>query len=83
MDFTMQQQQQPGPVGPSSFPHHPSPSPQTNQNDVKLIDVQITDENVALNVMVSFLNLAHRRGAFALDESSKIFECIKRFQKSG
>jgi hypothetical protein len=52
-----------------------------NPNDVKLVDVPITDENVALNVMVSFLNLAHRRGVFAMDESAKIFECVKRFQK--
>ena len=52
-----------------------------NPNDVKLVDVSITDENVALNVMVSFLNLAHRRGVFAMDESAKIFECVKRFQK--
>jgi len=52
-----------------------------NPNDVRLVDVSITDENVALNVMVSFLNLAHRRGVFAMDESAKIFECVKRFQK--
>jgi len=27
------------------------------------------------------LNLAQRRGAFSIDESSKIWECIKKFQK--
>lgn len=47
-----------------------------------LLDVEITDENVALNVMVMFLNLAQNRGAFRIDESSKIFECIKTFQKN-
>ena len=47
-----------------------------------LLDVEITDENVALNVMVMFLNLAQNRGAFRIDESSKIFECIKTFKKN-
>jgi hypothetical protein len=53
------------------------------KKEVKLMDVQITDENTALNVMVSFLTLAHKRGAFGIDESAKIWECIKIFQKTG
>jgi len=56
----------------------PVPSP---QKEVKLVDVPITDENTALNVMVSFLSLAHKRGAFGIDESAKIWECIRMFQK--
>jgi hypothetical protein len=52
------------------------------QKEVRLVDVQISDENVALNVMVSFLTLAHKRGSFSIDESAKIWECIKMFQKS-
>jgi len=44
-----------------------------------LTSVVITDENIALNVMVSFLNLAQKRGAFGLDESAKIWECIQKF----
>jgi hypothetical protein len=47
----------------------------------QLSNVEITDENVALNVLVSFLNLAQKRGAFALDESAKIWECIQKFVK--
>ena len=43
--------------------------------------IEITDENVALNVMVSFLNLAQKRGAFGIDESAKIWECIQIFIK--
>ena len=58
----------------------PTPTPTPNQ-EVKLIDVQVTDENIALNVMVSFLNLAQKRGAFGIDESAKIWECIKMFQR--
>ena len=51
------------------------------QPEVKLVDVPINDENTALNVLVNFLNLAQKRGAFGLDESAKIWECIKVFQK--
>lgn len=45
----------------------------------ELISIPITNENVALNVMVSFLNVAQKRGAFSFDESAKIWECIQKF----
>lgn len=45
----------------------------------KLVDVPILDQNGALNTMVSFLNLAQKRGTFSIDESAKIWECIKFF----
>jgi len=51
------------------------------QKEVRLVDISISDENIALNVIVSFLNLAHKRGVFGFDESAKIWECIKMFQK--
>lgn len=51
------------------------------QKDIKMVDIQIKDENTALNVMVSFLSLAQKRGVFTFDESAKIWECIKVFQK--
>lgn len=51
------------------------------QKEMKLVDVEIKDENTALNVMVNFLNLAQKRGVFNFDESAKIWECIKMFQK--
>jgi len=47
----------------------------------KLVDIVVKDEVMALNLIVSFLNLAQRRGAFSLDESSKLWECVKMFQK--
>jgi hypothetical protein len=59
----------------------PPSSASLPQNEVKLVEVPITDENTSLNVMVSFLSLANKRGAFSLDESAKIWECIKMFQK--
>jgi hypothetical protein len=49
--------------------------------EVKLTEVSITDEVVALNILVSFLNLAQRRGVFNIEESSKIWECIRKFQR--
>jgi len=52
----------------------------SSKTEQRLVDVTITDENIALNVMVSFLNLAHKRGVFSLDESAKIWECINRFK---
>jgi len=62
----------------------PETQPQTPEvkKEIKLIDVEIVNENVALNVMVSFLNLAQRRGVFSIDEAAKIWECVKKFQKT-
>mgnify|MGYP001222535556 FL=1 len=52
-----------------------------NKETKKLGDIEITDENVALNVLVSYCNLAQQRGAFNIEESAKIWECIKMFRK--
>jgi len=49
--------------------------------EIKLVDIPVNDENTALNIIVSFVNLAQKRGAFGIDESAKIWECIKIFQK--
>lgn len=49
--------------------------------EVRLVDIPVTDEVGALNMLVSFLNLAQRRGIFTIDESAKIWECVKIFQK--
>jgi hypothetical protein len=49
--------------------------------EVRLVDIPVTDEIGALNMLVSFLNLAQRRGVFTIDESAKIWECVKMFQK--
>ena len=55
-------------------------SEESSAQETRLVDLEVTNENVALNIMVSFLNLAHKRGAFQLDESAKIWECINRFK---
>jgi len=51
------------------------------EKEVQLTDIEITNENMALNVLVSFVSLAQKRGAFSLAESAKIWECVKAFQK--
>jgi hypothetical protein len=51
------------------------------QKEMRLVDVVVADENTALNLMVNFLTLAHKRSAFGIDESAKIWECIRMFQK--
>lgn len=56
---------------------------QETQKSVPLTSVEVVNENVALNVMVSFLNIAQKRGAFSLDESAKIWECIQKFLNRG
>ena len=67
----------------SSSSTTPTPGPTPAEAQAKLMAIPVTNENIALNVMVSFLNLAQRRGVFSIDESSKIWECIKLFQKGG
>ena len=54
---------------------------QDNVQDKKLVDIPVNDENAALNLLVGFVFLAHKRGVFSLEESSKIWECVKKFQK--
>ena len=51
------------------------------KNETKLVDIEVKDPNTALNIIVSFLALAQKRGSFTFDESAKIWECIKIFQK--
>ena len=55
----------------------------TTVNDSTLVsnlsEKKINDDNDALNTMVSFLSVAQKRGAFSIDESAKLWECIKRF----
>jgi len=55
--------------------------PQQPQQQPNITDVEIRDEHTALNVMVSFLHLAQKRGAFNLQESAKVWECVKIFMK--
>ena len=57
--------------------------PLTNgeKKQTRLVDVPINNQNEALQLIVTFLNLAQKRGAFTLDESAKLWDCIKSFQQ--
>jgi hypothetical protein len=52
------------------------------QPRIKAVDMKITSESDALNCMVTFLNIAQKRGAFSLDEAAKIYECMLVFTPS-
>jgi len=52
----------------------PSPIPSDAKSAIinnNLVSVAVVNENVALNVMVSFLNLAQKRGVFSFDEAPR------------
>lgn len=59
----------------------PVPPTTDEVKEVKLVDVPIDSPNTALNVIVSFLHLAQKRGVFGMDESAKIWDCVKMFQQ--
>ena len=80
MDLNLAQ----GPTPLAPAPQGPTPAPASAPAPhIKLTDVKVTDENVALNLLVSFISLAQKRGTFTIDESAKIWECISTFSKSG
>ena len=56
-------------------------STESPPKQVKITEVEITDENTSLNVLVGFLEIAHKKGAFSFEESAKIWECIRVFQQ--
>ena len=57
------------------------PTPSGEKKQTRLVDVPLTTQQYALQLIVTFLNLAQKRGAFTLDESAKLWECIKMFQQ--
>lgn len=51
------------------------------KKQVRLVDIPLNSQQDALQLIVTFLHLAQKRGAFTLDESAKLWECIKMFQQ--
>jgi hypothetical protein len=64
----------------SEVPTNPAPA-QAPTLEAQLVNTPVTDENVALNVLVAFCGLANKRGAFNLQESAKIWEAIQKFSQ--
>ena len=56
-------------------------SNQAESKQVLLKDVVVSDKNVAVNLMAVMLDAAQRRGAFNLEESAKIWECIQKMRE--
>ena len=57
-----------------------SPDPdQATRQQTKLVDMPVNNQNDALNILIAFLSMAQKRGAFALQESAKLWECVKMF----
>ena len=57
------------------------PTASGEKKQVRLVDVPVNSQQDALQLIVTFLNLAQKRGAFTLDDSAKMWECIKTFQQ--
>ncbi len=59
--------------------------PETNgiaeTKDIRLVDLPVSNDNDALNLLVAFVGLAQKRGAFNLEEAGKIWECVKHFRR--
>jgi hypothetical protein len=55
-------------------------TPTSEKKQVRLVDVIINSQQDALQLLVTFIHLAQKRGSFTLDESAKLWECVKMFQ---
>ena len=60
-------------------PATPPVPPTEKEEGVPILSVPIKDQDTALKLMVQFLEIANRRGAFSIAESSKIHQCVKMF----
>jgi hypothetical protein len=56
------------------------PNANGEKKQTRLVDIPLNTQQDALQLIVTFLHLAQKRGAFTLDESAKLWECIKMFQ---
>ena len=54
--------------------------PQPKQIPIR--DIVINNDSLAVNIMAFMLQLAHGRGAYTLEESAKIHECIKFLERT-
>lgn len=72
------QETEPSLVAPTVGPDVPPPA--DIPPEARLVQIEVTDQNVALNIIVSFLSVAQKRGVFGIQESAKIWECIKMFE---
>ena len=67
------------PVAETPVAETPVAAAAATPSQVRLVDVEVASQDIALNLMVSFLNTAQSRGVFNLEESAKIWECVSKF----
>ena len=60
-------------------PTEPAPPSENQPERVNLDALKVENQEMALNLIGQFLELAQKRGAFNFQESSKIYECVKFF----
>ena len=65
-----------------SSTEQPVEQPAPAQRQVSLLQIPVNRENDALNMLVAFLQVAQKRGAFSLEEAYKIMESVNVFQKN-
>jgi hypothetical protein len=51
-------------------------------NNGNLLNAPVNSPQESLNLLVSFISLAHHRGAFSIEEAAKIYECIRIFKQN-
>jgi hypothetical protein len=62
-------------VAEEETPAPAQPAPQ----EVSIVDIPINSHNAALNILVALTGVAQKRGAFNIQESAKLWECIQAF----
>jgi hypothetical protein len=67
------------PTGPVMTDIPQPPPAQFEEKTIVLTDINVTDQNVAFNILISFITVAQKRGTFSINESAKIWECLKYF----
>ena len=73
----MSQESQTAPPTNEKVSASPAAQPQVNLSEIK-----VDTENTALNLLVSFVALAQRRGSLNLEEAAKSIECDNMFRRN-
>jgi hypothetical protein len=58
----------------------PEKQHQQPQYDNQLNNMKVTNQNSSLNIMIYLMSIAQKRGAFTIQESAKLWECIEIFK---
>lgn len=45
----------------------------------RIVELPLTTHMEAVAILIEFVNVAHRRGIYSMEESHKIWECVRMF----